>query len=137
MEGPPVGCQTNGGWFISHQVRAQKSLTKHDVTLVLAFVACFTRSDAYTAADDIACIGLMLTAVQERVNERDLANWRKLQTVINKTLKLIPISRTMIHCKAVPTRRRRAYNTGEPPALYSPVERAFASGSERLGRDPP
>lgn len=60
-------------------------------------VACFKRSDTYRAADDIACVGWILTAIQERVNERDLPDWRKLRTVINKTLKLIPLSRTTIH----------------------------------------
>ncbi|AUX79309.1 hypothetical protein [Sinorhizobium fredii] len=35
-------------------------------------VACFAHSDTYRAADDIACVGWILTAIQERVNERDL-----------------------------------------------------------------
>ncbi|WP_348628076.1 hypothetical protein [Sinorhizobium sp. BJ1] len=35
-------------------------------------LACFARSDAYRAEDDVACVGWILTAIQERVNERDL-----------------------------------------------------------------
>lgn len=34
--------------------------------------ACFARSDAYRATDDVACVAWILTAIQERVNERDL-----------------------------------------------------------------
>ena len=30
---------------------------------------CFRRSDAYRAVDDVACVGWVLTAIQERVNE--------------------------------------------------------------------
>ena len=38
-------------------------------------VACFRRSDILKAADDVACAGWLLTAMLERVNERDLPEW--------------------------------------------------------------
>jgi hypothetical protein len=60
-------------------------------------VACFERSDAYRAADDIACVGWILTAIQERVNERNLPDWRKLRKVINNTVKLLPLPESTLH----------------------------------------
>lgn len=60
-------------------------------------VACFGRSDAYRAAEDIACVGWILTAIQERVNERNLPDWRKLRKVINNAVKLLPVSRPTVH----------------------------------------
>lgn len=53
-------------------------------------VACFDRSDEYRAADDIACVGWILTAIQERVNEGDLRDWRKLRRVVKQMVKLLP-----------------------------------------------
>ena len=60
-------------------------------------VACFERSDAYRAVDDVACVGWILTAIQERVNERNLRDWRKLRKVINNTVKLLPLSEPTLH----------------------------------------
>lgn len=60
-------------------------------------VACFQRSDAYRAADDIACVGWILTAIQERVNERNLPDWRKLRKVVNNTVKMLPLSNPTVH----------------------------------------
>ncbi|MDW9782618.1 hypothetical protein [Sinorhizobium meliloti] len=60
-------------------------------------LACFERSDACRAANDIACVGWILTAIQERVNERNLPDWRKLRKVINKTLKMLPLSEPTVH----------------------------------------
>ncbi len=60
-------------------------------------VACFKRSDTYRAADDATCAGWMLTAIQERVNERDLPDWRQLRKVINIIVKLLPLSRPTVH----------------------------------------
>ncbi|MGO7997866.1 hypothetical protein ACC734_36180 [Rhizobium ruizarguesonis] len=60
-------------------------------------VACFKRSDTYRAADDIACVGWILTALQERVNERNLPDWRQLRKVINKTAKLLPLPTSTVH----------------------------------------
>uniref|UniRef100_A0A7C1PB42 Uncharacterized protein n=1 Tax=Agrobacterium albertimagni TaxID=147266 RepID=A0A7C1PB42_9HYPH len=52
-------------------------------------IACFHRSNEYRAADDIACVGWILTAIQERVNEGDLRDWRKLRTVVKQMVKLL------------------------------------------------
>lgn len=36
-------------------------------------------------------------AIQERVNERNLPDWRKLRKVINNTVKLLPLSKSTLH----------------------------------------
>ena len=60
-------------------------------------VTCFARSDAYRAVEDIACVGWILTAIQERVNERDLPDWRKLRKVVDQTVKLLPQHDPTVH----------------------------------------
>lgn len=60
-------------------------------------LACFKRSDTYRAADDIACVGWILTALQERVNERNLPEWRKLRKIINDTVKVLSLSEPTLH----------------------------------------
>lgn len=60
-------------------------------------VACYHRSDEYRAADDIACVGWVLTAIQERVNEGDLRDWRKLRTVVKQMAKLLQEPAPSLH----------------------------------------
>jgi hypothetical protein len=60
-------------------------------------VACFKRSDAYRTANDISCVGWILAAVQERVNERDVPDWRKLRKVVDSTVKILPLSGPTMH----------------------------------------
>ncbi|MDX0500815.1 hypothetical protein GOL96_31500 [Sinorhizobium medicae] len=60
-------------------------------------VACFKRSDTYRADDDVACVGWILTAIQERVNERDLPDWRQFRKIINRTVKLLPLPSPTVH----------------------------------------
>ncbi|WP_440410595.1 hypothetical protein [Neorhizobium petrolearium] len=60
-------------------------------------IACFARSDAYRAAGDIACVGWILTAIQERVNEGDLPHWRKLRKIINRSVKMLPLASPTVH----------------------------------------
>lgn len=60
-------------------------------------VACIDRSETYRAAENIACVGWILTALQERVNEQNLPDWRQLRKVINKTTKLLPPAKPMVH----------------------------------------
>lgn len=60
-------------------------------------VACFERSDTYRAVEDIACVGWILTAIQERVNERDLPDWRKLRKVVSNTVKMLSVSKPTVH----------------------------------------
>ncbi|ULJ82748.1 hypothetical protein MF410_34545 (plasmid) [Rhizobium sp. C104] len=55
-------------------------------------VACLQRSNNYRAVEDIACVGWILTAIQQRVNERTLPDWRQFRKVIKETLKLLPLS---------------------------------------------
>ena len=60
-------------------------------------ITCFARSDAYRAADDIACVGWILTAIQERVNERDLPDWRKLRKIVNNSANMLSLKRPISH----------------------------------------
>ncbi len=53
-------------------------------------VACFERFNAYKAADDVAAAGWILTAIQERVAERDLPGWRQLRKIIKGAVRELP-----------------------------------------------
>jgi len=59
--------------------------------------ACFKRSAAYRAEDDIACVGWILTALQERVNEKNLPGWPKLRKIIKEARKLLPLAEPTVH----------------------------------------
>lgn len=58
---------------------------------------CYHRSDEYRAADDVACVGWVLTAIQERVNEGDLRDWRKLRTVVRQMVELLQAPAPSLH----------------------------------------
>jgi hypothetical protein len=60
-------------------------------------VACFECSTAFEVLDDIAWVEWMLTAVEERVNERDLRNWRSLRKVIKTVVKVLPLVKPTVH----------------------------------------
>lgn len=60
-------------------------------------VACFERSNAYKKAGDLAYAGWLLTAMQERVNEQDLPDWRKLHEIISNTVKMLPMTKPTVH----------------------------------------
>lgn len=60
-------------------------------------VACFQRSDEYRAVEDIACVGWILTAIEERVNEGDLPDWRKLRKVVKNAVKLLSDPTPTLH----------------------------------------
>ncbi|TCU15619.1 hypothetical protein EV130_1203 [Rhizobium azibense] len=60
-------------------------------------VACIERSDTYRAVEDIACVGWIMTAIQERVNERDLPHWRQLRKIIKLALKLLVQPEATVH----------------------------------------
>lgn len=60
-------------------------------------VACFKRSDEYRVVEDVACVGWIMTAIQERVNERDLTGWRTLRKVIRQSVKLLPVASITVH----------------------------------------
>lgn len=53
-------------------------------------VACFERLDAYKASNDIAAVGWMLTALQQRVYEKDLPEWEKLAVLVDHTISFLP-----------------------------------------------
>ncbi|MEI8703484.1 hypothetical protein [Mesorhizobium sp. ISC15] len=55
-------------------------------------VACLERYEAYRQAGDTAAAGWMLAAVTERLNERNLHDWKKLKRVVDKALLLLPSS---------------------------------------------
>jgi len=53
-------------------------------------VACFERFSAYKAAGDVAAAGWMLVAIEERLAERDLPDWRRLRTVADMATRALP-----------------------------------------------
>lgn len=60
-------------------------------------IACFARSDAYRAVDDSAGVGWVLSALQKRVNERNLPDWRKFRKVVKMAVKMLSASKPTIH----------------------------------------
>lgn len=48
------------------------------------------RFSAYKDAGDVAAAGWMLTAIQERVAERDLPYWRKLRKIVDVAVRELP-----------------------------------------------
>lgn len=60
-------------------------------------IACFARSDAYRAVEDDACVGWVLSALQERVNERNFPDWRKFRKVVKMAVKMLSASKPTIH----------------------------------------
>ena len=53
-------------------------------------VACFERFNTYKAADDVAAAGWMLTALQERLGERDLDGWHVLKPIADAAADQLP-----------------------------------------------
>lgn len=60
-------------------------------------VACLAKSQAHKAAEEIEAAGWMLTALQERIAEKNLPEWEDLQVVVNKTVELLPVPRRSVH----------------------------------------
>lgn len=60
-------------------------------------VACFERSDRYRAVNDSACVGWALSAIQERVNEQDLPDWRKFRKLVKMAVKMLSVSKPTLH----------------------------------------
>jgi hypothetical protein len=71
-------------------------IEKEDGSARPRIIACFKRSDAYRADDD-ACVGWILTAMQERVNEADLPDWRKLRKIIKQSVAVLPLASSTVH----------------------------------------
>lgn len=81
----------------NHAQELVASIAKDNGDARPRIVACFERSDTYKAADDVACAGWLLTGMQERVNERDLPDWRKLRKIIKNTVKMLTPPKPTIH----------------------------------------
>lgn len=60
-------------------------------------IACIRRSDELRAKGDISSVGWLLTAIEERANERDLRDWRKLRSAARKAVKLLLVSHPTAH----------------------------------------
>ena len=61
-------------------------------------VACFERFNAYKTADDVAAAGWILTAIQERVAERNLPGWQQLRKIVKGAVRELPRpGRTALH----------------------------------------
>ena len=61
-------------------------------------VACFERFNVYKTADDVAAAGWILTAIQERVAERDLPGWQQLRKIVKGAVRELPRpGRTALH----------------------------------------
>lgn len=60
-------------------------------------IACFERVNACKAAGDVAAAGWMLTALQERIAEKDLDAWQALKIVADKAAALLRPPRKQMH----------------------------------------
>lgn len=60
-------------------------------------LACLREFETRKAAADATCTGWMLAAIQERVNEGDLAGWRKLRKAVDRTVALLPPAMATLH----------------------------------------
>ena len=60
-------------------------------------VACIERFRALQAAGNIEAAGWMLTALEERIAERNLPNWRRLRTVAKKAADFLPPPPKSLH----------------------------------------
>jgi hypothetical protein len=52
-------------------------------------VACIERHNAYLANHDVANIGWMLTAMQERLNEQNVPGWEKMLAAVDNLVNLV------------------------------------------------
>jgi hypothetical protein len=60
-------------------------------------VACFERWNHYLAKDDLAGAGWILTAVQERIAERDLRDWMAMKILVDQAVALLPTLKQQLH----------------------------------------
>lgn len=73
------------------------TIPKEDGSARPPILACFERSDAYKSVEDVACVGWILTAIQERVNEQDLPDWRKFRKVVKASVGMLSIQSKTVH----------------------------------------
>lgn len=55
-----------------------------------SILACLERYEAYKAVGDVNATGWILAAIEQRIAERDLPDWRKLRTVANMATRALP-----------------------------------------------
>ncbi|MEY9828920.1 hypothetical protein ABIA25_000735 [Sinorhizobium fredii] len=60
-------------------------------------VACLEKFQAHKEAEEIEAAGWMLTAIQERIAEKDLPGWEKMQVIADKAAQLLPEPRRSVH----------------------------------------
>ena len=70
--------------------RLVATIAKEEGSARPRIVACLERFSAYKDAGDVAAAGWMLTAIQERVAERDLPYWRKLRKIVDVAVRELP-----------------------------------------------
>lgn len=70
--------------------RFAATIAKEEGSARPRILACLRRYEAYRVAGDVNATGWMLTAIAERIAERDLADWRKLETVANMATRALP-----------------------------------------------
>ena len=70
--------------------RLVATIAKEEGSARPRIVACFERFEAYKAAGDVNAAGWMLVAIEERIAERDLPDWRKLRTVAKMAARALP-----------------------------------------------
>lgn len=60
-------------------------------------LACFERSDAYRKANDIAWVGWLLKAAEERVKDGDLADIEKITRILARIIRMLPLPTPTLH----------------------------------------
>lgn len=60
-------------------------------------VACLEQFRVHKDAEEIEAAGWMLAAIQERIAEKNLPEWRKMRTIARKAAQLLPVQRRVIH----------------------------------------
>ncbi|PYE29765.1 hypothetical protein C8J35_1802 [Rhizobium sp. PP-F2F-G38] len=60
-------------------------------------VACFAAFDGYKDRKDVAGVGWLLTAIQERVKEHDLPDWQALNLLVDDVLEMLGLVEMTVH----------------------------------------
>lgn len=73
------------------------SIPKENGSARPRIVACFERWNEYRAKDDLAGAGWILTAVQQRIAERDLRDWMAMKILVDQAIALLPGQKRQLH----------------------------------------
>lgn len=60
-------------------------------------VACLERWNVHRASDDLGGAGWVLTALQERIAERDVRNWPELKAIADQAVEMLFKPRRRVH----------------------------------------